>query len=383
MNQNAAPTGSSGQSSWPVTHWSQLGRARGASTSSRNEILDGFLGPYWKPLYNHARRLGCSHEDAQDLVQEFLLRILRKEFWSRVHRWKISCRHLIDLPSLSRKLNEKADPISCYLWAQLSTTTQHALGSFQPSNSDPIDRRVLAESLGQDFDRIIRGQSIYDSQRFAQCALQATTLGLAAQNPQGDDLERLNRLLIEEAYPQEISKERVRFRSFILRALTNLVNNFKKVQLEGKVVSLEALSEETGFEPEQELSSSEEADFGREWARSVVAKVLLRLRAEYTESGQTVHFVVFYRARFAVVLGEAFSSELQDLANLGYNLEPATVEEMAQEYQRPRRTISALIVNSRRRFQTMLREEIQDYALSEAEIAQELREICDCFLGRE
>ena len=53
-------------------------------------------------------------------------------------------------------------------------------------------------------NRAIRGSSIFDEQRFKGVKLSYETLELKAQNPQGAALPRLNRLLLQDAYPHEI-----------------------------------------------------------------------------------------------------------------------------------------------------------------------------------
>lgn len=57
----------------------------------------------------------------------------------------------------------------------------------------------LKEFLASDFNTIIRGPLIYDKQRFQDVSLRDETVRLLIQNPQGDDLAVLNRMLLEDA----------------------------------------------------------------------------------------------------------------------------------------------------------------------------------------
>ncbi len=60
-----------------TTHWSVV-RAAGQSTGPQaSEALEQLCRVYWYPLYAFLRRQGHSAEDAQDLVQGFLLHLLR------------------------------------------------------------------------------------------------------------------------------------------------------------------------------------------------------------------------------------------------------------------------------------------------------------------
>jgi len=49
------------------------------------------------------------------------------------------------------------------------------------------------------------GQPLFDAGRFAGVTLHTDTRQLLASNPQGAELQRLNRLLLDDAFPQEIS----------------------------------------------------------------------------------------------------------------------------------------------------------------------------------
>lgn len=115
---------------------------------------------------------------------------------------------LIDLPSLAAKLKQPTDPVSTYVASRLSTTTTAALGAYQPTNAVTVTN--LQTSLVADLNAIIQGASIYDTNRFASVGLRTETKLVLAQDPQGNALLRLNRLLLEDAYPLEISREPAR-----------------------------------------------------------------------------------------------------------------------------------------------------------------------------
>ena len=64
-------------------------------------------------------------------------------------------------------------------------------------------------ALVQPLNNILKGVLIFETVRFAGVKLSAETLELKlqnSQNPQGTDLIRLNRLLLEDAYTLEIAK---------------------------------------------------------------------------------------------------------------------------------------------------------------------------------
>src|SRR5207244_950664 len=55
--------------------------AAGESSSPHaEEALEKLCRTYWYPLYAYVRRKGHSPEDAQDLTQEFFVRLLEKRY---------------------------------------------------------------------------------------------------------------------------------------------------------------------------------------------------------------------------------------------------------------------------------------------------------------
>jgi len=65
---------------FPTTHWSVLVAARSADPAERSRSHDVMLAAYWRPAYKHVRLAWRkSPEDAQDLTQSFLARVLESE----------------------------------------------------------------------------------------------------------------------------------------------------------------------------------------------------------------------------------------------------------------------------------------------------------------
>ena len=108
---------------------------------------------------------------------------------------------IINLESFATKLKDRADDLSKYLGSQLSPDTQKLL-----SNYDNGLNPKLQQALIDDLNKIIREQSIYEPQRFSNFTLSSESMSLLTENPQGSDLLRLNRMLLSEAYPQEIAR---------------------------------------------------------------------------------------------------------------------------------------------------------------------------------
>lgn len=108
-----------------------------------------------------------------------------------------------NIPSLITKLrnasNQSTKLISQFIWAKFDSATKQLL-------TDPNSTSLQQQSaLIQALNRILRGNSIYEPTRFTGVVLRPETLSLITQCPTGECLIRLNRLLLEDAYPLEIA----------------------------------------------------------------------------------------------------------------------------------------------------------------------------------
>lgn len=114
---------------------------------------------------------------------------------------------VLDFPSLAGRLKQKNRTFDTWLVANLSSSTQGALESYfvQRLEEEAISRLLLRE-----INQLLLGPSIYEKKRCAGITLQSETETLISRNPQGRDLRRLNRLLVEDAYPTEVSKSQNR-----------------------------------------------------------------------------------------------------------------------------------------------------------------------------
>jgi SAM-dependent methyltransferase len=112
-----------------------------------------------------------------------------------------SMSEITDARMLAGKLREPShnDLVSAFLRKLLSPGTRDLL-SKGVVNSDLQLKRVLWQEL----DGIIRSTALYDANRFSNTPLSPETQKLREQNPRGEKLIRLNRRLLEDAYPQEI-----------------------------------------------------------------------------------------------------------------------------------------------------------------------------------
>jgi RNA polymerase sigma-70 factor (ECF subfamily) len=73
---------------FPHTRWSVVLAATQEPSPESAAALEAICRAYWPPLYAYARRCGHSSHDAQDLTQEFFVRLLEKRWLETADRGK-------------------------------------------------------------------------------------------------------------------------------------------------------------------------------------------------------------------------------------------------------------------------------------------------------
>ncbi|MEI6562022.1 MAG: SLBB domain-containing protein [Verrucomicrobiota bacterium] len=113
--------------------------------------------------------------------------------------------------ALSNKIVASPDPLSQHLKKIFQPKSMEVLSN--PKSTPQQQKFVLIEEL----NRAIQGELLYDDQRFAAITLSADARRVKAQNPKGEDLIRLNRMLLEDGYSRELRRNRLpEYQSFIV-----------------------------------------------------------------------------------------------------------------------------------------------------------------------
>jgi tetratricopeptide (TPR) repeat protein len=107
--------------------------------------------------------------------------------------------HFANLADLAKKINSGGEPaaLSKFIKENLSEDTRSKLG--QPD-------KALAKALAKDLNVLLEKELVYEPNRFTGVTLKPTTMRFINQNPKSHTRIRLNRLLLEEAYPKDIIK---------------------------------------------------------------------------------------------------------------------------------------------------------------------------------
>ena len=110
---------------------------------------------------------------------------------------------LKDASSLAAKLKAAADGVDRYIHDRLKQSTRLRLAQWQGPMEVPP---ALQQCVVEDLNAIVKGPSVWDADRFAKRDIRQATRDLLAGNPHGEELARLNRLLLDDAYQLELSR---------------------------------------------------------------------------------------------------------------------------------------------------------------------------------
>jgi hypothetical protein len=108
---------------------------------------------------------------------------------------------IIDLPSFASKLR-RSDPVSHYLWSHFPESMREKLSH---DEALAADTGLLQGALVRELNHIILHRAIYTEDRFRAVKISEKTRTFLKTQPQDLALVRLNRLLLEDAYPLEIA----------------------------------------------------------------------------------------------------------------------------------------------------------------------------------
>ena len=109
---------------------------------------------------------------------------------------------ILDPAAFVGKLASGRDAVSVFLRGRLEDTVKADLAAYSASSENA---KAVIAALVKDLNQVISGPSIYDQARFRNVILRPETGRLLEQNPRGQQLARLNKLLLEDAYPSELA----------------------------------------------------------------------------------------------------------------------------------------------------------------------------------
>jgi hypothetical protein len=116
----------------------------------------------------------------------------------------LSAQSLLNDVAIATRLKAQGSNLSAYLWGRLRETTRAGLTGW--NENKPI-APGLKQALVEDLNGVLEGDSIWDGARFSGVHPGPETVQLIHSNPVGEERSRLNRMLLQDAYPREISSK--------------------------------------------------------------------------------------------------------------------------------------------------------------------------------
>ncbi len=111
-------------------------------------------------------------------------------------------REVQDVTGLVERLKPGTNVLGTFLGGTLSAAAQAKIKDFKATDLPTIE--AMQKLLAEELNRVIAGPLIHETKRFEGVKLSDRSTALLAQKPQGDKLRRLNRWLLEDAFPREL-----------------------------------------------------------------------------------------------------------------------------------------------------------------------------------
>lgn len=112
-----------------------------------------------------------------------------------------------NVPALAKKLGEPTDPVSAYLSSKLSEPTKETLAQFKAGT---VSETAVRVAIQQDLNAVVHPKKevpdkLYSPERFSGVGLSESTRRVLTEDATRSTEARLNRLLLADAYPNELS----------------------------------------------------------------------------------------------------------------------------------------------------------------------------------
>jgi RNA polymerase sigma-70 factor (ECF subfamily) len=170
--------------------------------------------------------------------------------------------------------------------------------------------------------------------------------------------------LLEKKYLADVDRRKGKFRAFLLAALKHfLANEWRRAHAEKRggtkvIVSLDAGTAESRYRQEPSHNLTPERLFERQWALTVLDRVLAALQTDWTAQGKQAIF-------------DRLKPFLASKQSAGY-------AQVAAELGMTEGAVKTAVHRLRRRYRELLREEIGQTVASAEEIEGEIRYLRAC-----
>ncbi len=168
--------------------------------------------------------------------------------------------------------------------------------------------------------------------------------------------------LLEKNYLAAVSREKGRFRSFLLASLKHfLANEWDKARALKRgggqeIIHLDAHDAETRYHLEPKEVQSADKIYERRWAMTLLDRVLERLREEQVAAGKAEQFELMKTC----LMGERAAQPYAELAG---------------QLKMTEGNVKVIVHRLRQRYRELLRSEIAETVASPADVDEELRQL--------
>ena len=115
----------------------------------------------------------------------------------------LSTGSVLDPVTFTARLAHGQDPMSAFLREQLSGLVRIDLNTYVVANANAA---TLLSAIVKQISEVLAGPAIFTADLFRGITLRPETKALLRQNTRGERLARLNKMLLEDAFPVEIAK---------------------------------------------------------------------------------------------------------------------------------------------------------------------------------
>jgi len=169
-----------GRQDFPTTRWTLVVAAGDPARQESRAALVSLCETYWFPLYAYVRRCGHSVDEAQDLTQEFFLRVLEGRYLDRADREKGRFRSFL-LTSLKFFLADESDR---------SRAQKRGGGALLPFEVSSGEERYRLEPVSEETP-----ETIFE-RRWAHSVLDSVVARLREEFVQHGRLDHFNKLKV-------------------------------------------------------------------------------------------------------------------------------------------------------------------------------------------
>ena len=227
-----------GSAQFATTHWSVVLAAKECDSRSVQEALEKLCRTYWYPLYAYVRQRGREPHEAQDLTQEFFLRLLDKHYLAQVDRRKgkfrsflmVAVNHFLANEWDRAKAAKRGGRVAFIPFEEASAEERYALELVTDASPEKIfERRWALAVLEQALERLRREvEAAGKSQLFA--ALHPFISREAAAGEYADVGKGLG--IAAGAVAVAFHRLRTRYREMVRQEISNTLMNAAEVDQE-------------------------------------------------------------------------------------------------------------------------------------------------------